>query len=453
MSRTHALVTAVTLACLASPLAAVAPAPAKAPAARSGVVKVHVHYGSKPVTVAKGTRAVIRFDGRRGDVVSLSGVAPAQLKLFRRGHRVRQTWVNGGYYRLPRTARFAFRVRADKYRSQTLKLLKARVHRVEVDGRAVTTPRKRRGYVDLAAVRLRAGDRVTVDDGRDDNRLYLPDGRYETGWGRHLLLRPGHDLRVTDDNWPIGREVVAGTTLIRVVSGYRVTAASAVEVSVQPDGAPISLTPERRAQREYVFTFDGGVDDLVYLEPASGPSVTNYTSLLDRWTTGPVDSPISQVEPVSPSFVLPTAGTHELSTVSDTLGGTASATMRLRKGIRVADLTADGAPVTFTFDGSGTRVYALGTAIGQRLESSTTDLAPGETWIAELSPRDPWSCGADPQGPLGCGENGYAFVSETRTAGSSNGFNMENPVVVATPGAGATGTVRIRLLSQAVPGA
>jgi hypothetical protein len=451
MSRTRSLATAVALACLASPLT-VTSATAAAPAPRPGVVKEHVHYGSKAVEVPKGKRAVISFDGRRGDVVSLSGVAPERLTLFRKGHRVRQTWINGGYYRLPRTARFAFRVRAVKYASQALGLLKARVHRVEVDGKAVTTPRTRRGYVDLAAVRLRAGDRVTVDDGRDDNRLYLPDGRYATGWGQHLLLRPGFGIRVTDDNWPIGREVVAGTTLVRVASGHRVTAASAVEVSARPDGEPVSLSPARRAQREYVFTFDAGTDDLVYLEPTSGPSVTSYTTLLDRWTSKPVDSPISQVDPVSPSFVLPTAGTHEISTVSDALGRATSAQVRLRKGIRVADLTPDGAAVGFTFDGSGTRVYSLATAIGQRLESTATDLGAGEAWMAELSPRDPSSCSPDPYGPLGCGDNGYAFVSDTRPAGSSNGLNMAGPVVVATPGAGTTGTVSIRLLSQIVPG-
>jgi hypothetical protein len=438
------------MACLAAPLVGT-PATAAPPDARSGVVRKHVDYGSKAVRVAQGKRAVISFDGRRGDIVSLSGVAPAQLRLFRKGHRVPQTWVNGGYYRLPRTARFSFRVRADEHGSQTLGLVKARVHRLEVDGKAVTTPRTRRGYVDLAAVRLRGGDRVTVDDGRDDNRLYLPDRRYASGWGRHLLLRPGHDLRVSDDDWPIGREVVTGTTLVRVASGHRVTAASAVEVAVRPNGTGAPLPPERRAQREYVFTFDGGVDDLVYLESQTGPSVTGYATLLDRWTTTPVDSPVSQVEPVSPAFVLPTAGTHEISTVSDALGRGTSATVRLRTGIRVADLTPDGPAVDFTLDGSGTRVYALATAIGQRLESTSSDLGAGETWIAELSPRDPWSCGADPYGPLGCGDNGYAFVSDTRPAGSSNGLNMEGPVVVATPAAGTTGTVSIRLRSEIVP--
>ena len=451
MSRTRSLAAAVALACLTSPLVT-PPAAATTPvAARSGVVKKHVDYGSKAVKVAKGKRAVISFDGRRGDIVSLSGVATAQLRLYRKGHRVPQTWRNGGYYRLPRTARFAFRVRAATYGSQRLGLVKARVHRVEVDGRAVTMPRKRRGYVDLAAVRLSDGDRVTVDDGRQDNRLYFPDGRYASYWGQHLLLRPGYDLRVSDDDWPIGGEVVRGTTLVRVLSGHRVTVASAVEVAAQPDGAPVALSAERRAQREYVFTFDGGADDLVYLDPTSGPGITSYTTLLDRWTTKPVDSPLSQVEPVSPSFVLPSAGTHEISTVSDALGGPVSATLRLRKGIRVANLAPDGPAVDFTFDGSGTRVYALATTIGQRLESTTTDLAAGETWIAEMSPRDPWSCGADPYGPLGCADNGYAFVSDTRPGGSSNGLNLEGPVVIARPAAGTTGTVSIRLLSKAVP--
>lgn len=450
MPRTRSLATSlVLLTGLLLPLAATEAT--AAPARQAPPVKRHVDYGDGAVTVPKGRRAVISFDGHRGDIVSLGGVVPAQLKLLRDGHRVPQTWRHGGYFRLPRTARYDFRVRADRYGSQRLGLLKARVHDVDVDGRAVEVPRKRRGYVDLAAVRLAAGDRVTVDDGRADNRLFLPNGKYDSGWGEHLLLRPGFPIRVTDDNWAIGREVVTGTTLVRVLAGHRVTAASAVEVAVQPDGSPVPLAAARRAQREYVFTFTGGADDLVYLEPTSGPSVTNYTSLLDRWTTAPVDSPLSQVEPVSPSFVLPTAGAHELSTVSDTVGRAVSAMVRLRKGIRVAALQPDGPAVDFTFDGSGTRVYSVGGAIGQRLESTATGIGPSESWIAEMSPRDPWSCGADPYGPLGCGDNGYAFVAQDRPAGNSNGFQLEGPVVVATPAVGTTGTVSIQLRATPVP--
>ena len=77
MSRTRSLAAAVALACLASPLTVTSATAAAAP--RPGVVKEHVHYGSKAVEVPKGKRAVISFDGRRGDIVSLSGVAPGQL--------------------------------------------------------------------------------------------------------------------------------------------------------------------------------------------------------------------------------------------------------------------------------------------------------------------------------------------------------------------------------------
>lgn len=450
MSRTRTLVAAVALTCLASPLVASVPAPA-APARQAPAVERHVDYGDRAVNVPRGRRAVISFDGRRGDIVSLSGLTPAQLKLFRATHRVPQSWRDGGYFRLPRTATYEFRVRADKRNSRRLGLVKARVHEVEVDGRAVTVPRKRRGYVDLAAVRLEAGDRVTVDDGRADNRLFLPGGRYVSGWGQHLLLRPGHAIRVDDDNYPIGGDAVTGTTLVRVLSGHRVTAASAVEVTLRPDGSPATISAARRAQREHVFSFDAAADDLVYLEPVSGPHVTNYSSLLDRWTDSPVDSPLSQVEPVSPSFLLPGAGTHEISTVSERVGRSVSAAVRLRKGVRVAALQPDGPAVEFTFDGSGTRVYSLGGAVGQRLESTTAGLAAGETWIIEMSPRDPWSCGADPYGPLGCADNGYAFVSGTRPAGNNNGLQLGDPVVVAAPAPGTTGTVSVRLLSAATP--
>lgn len=448
MSRTRTVVAAAALTCLAAPLVAAAPASAAERQVRPAPAAVrHLDYGDRAVRLPEGRRAVIRFDGRRGDVVSLSGVVPSRLELHRDGRKVPQTWRNGGWFRLPRTATYAFRVGASARAGRTVGLLKARVHRVEVDGPAVEVPRQRRGYVDLAAVRLERGDRVTVDDGRIDNRLFLPGGRYESGWGTHLLLRPGHPIRVDDDNYPIGGDAVTGTTLVRVLSGHRVTAAGAVEVAAQPDGSPVELTAARRAQREYVVTFEGGVDDLVYLERTSGPGVTNATTLLDRWSGSPVDSPLSQRVPASPDFVLPAAGTHEISTVSSEVGTTA----RLRKGIRVAALQPDGPAVDFTFDGSGTRVYSVGGAIGQRLESATTDLAPGETWIAELSPRDPWSCGADPYGPLGCGDNGYAFVSDTRPAGNSNTLQLQDPVVVATPAVGTTGTVSIRLLSAMAP--
>lgn len=448
MSRTRALITTAALAAgLVAPLAATATA---AEAAPTRTVVRTVSYGDKPVTVPKGKRLALRFEGRRGDLVTLSGVSPARIHLVLSGPRRRQLdagWDDSGVFRLPRTGTYTFRVGPQRYATQTVGLLKVRVHAVEVDG-AVRVPKSRRGYIDMASVRLDGGDRVTVDDGRELNLVYGPGHTFGSFSGEHVLLRPGHRVLASDDSYSTDLEAAAGTTLLRVRSGHRVTVASAVDVTAQPDGPQVTVAPERRMAREYVVGLDGSADDLVYLDTVSGPGLAEQSTQLDRWET-PVDTLVSGVRPVSPSLVLPTTGHHEISTVTTAVGGSTPAVTRLRKGIRVAALTPDGPAVDLAFDGSGTRLYSLATAAGLRLEA-TSEVPPGQAWKVEMGPSNPSTCGADPYGPLGCGENGFIAVSDTRPTGTSTGFSMPDPVVVAIPAPGTTGTVHLRLFSRAV---
>ena len=452
MSRTRPLVAVVlTLGSLAAPCLAAAPTTAapsasSARAAAAPAVRFTTSYGGRAVTVPEGSRAYVRFDGRKGDVVTVDDRGRAPARLFRRGRAVRPTWEDSAVYRLPRSGRFTFRVSANNGRDQKVRLVKARVHELAVDGRPVRTPRARAGYVDMVAVRLRDDDRVTVDDGRKEKRVYSPDGSYHVGYGRYLMLRPGHDMRVDNDAYPVDDEVVRGTSLVRVRSGHRVTAASALVTPVATDGAPTRVATDRKVARELVFTFDAAASDLVYFDVLDGPGVTHGWSVLDRWTDGPTISLVGEPADAPGSLVVATTGSHEISTVSTEIGGATTSTVRLRKAVRVSDLVPDGAAVDFAFDGSGTRVYALATDTGQRLETTTRDLAPGEAWTITAGPRDPWSCGQEPGGPMGCADNFTATVSDT--APTVNGLLVRQPVAVAYPAVGTTGTVSLRLLRQ-----
>lgn len=446
MTRARTLVASVLLAGLTTPLTLTASAaPAASAQAAAPVVRAFVAYGDKAVAVPKKRRAVVRFHGRQGDLVTLSGVFPADLRLFRQGRRVAQTWERGGLYRLPTTGTFAFRVGANRFARREVGLVKARVHLIEVDGRAVHTPKARRGYLDLAELRLRRNDRVTVDSGRIEQRIYQSNGEYCVGYGGPLLLRPGHDIRVANDVSAVCDGARPGRTLVRVRSGRRVTAARAVVVAAQPDGAPVTVSAERRALREVVLTFDATADDLVYVDDIAGARLTDGDSALDRW--GATSSGLlSYSDDVSESFVPRTSGATEISTVTDAVGSTRTATVRLRKGIRVADLVTDGPALDVNFDGSGTRLYAFGVGTGRRLESSSRDLGTDEAWSVELGSRSPWSCGQEPGGPMGCADNGFAAVSASVPAATSY-FFLREPVVVALPAPDATGTVSLRLVT------
>lgn len=450
MNRAHALVASVLLAAMTASLTSVAPTAAGAAgagrttiaptAAAAPVLRKFVAYGDKAVWTPKGSRLFLSFEGRRGDLVTTGRFA----RLFSRGRAVPPAWDDSDLYRLPRDGRFTFRVPANRFARQEVGLVKARVHDLAVDGRALRTS-DRRGYIDLAAIRLRRGDRVTVDSGRDEQRVYLPDATSCTGYGEPLLLRPGHDIRVANDVSAVCDEAQPGRTLVRVRSGRRVTAARAVEVAAQPDGAPVTVSAGRRALREVVLTFDGTADDLVYVDDITGARLSDGGSALDRWgATNP--GLLSYSDGVSESFVLRSSGATEISTVTDAVGGSRTATVRLRKGIRVADLVTDGPALDIALDGSGTRLYAFATGAGRRLESTSRDLGADEGWSVELGPRSPWTCGQEPGGPMGCGDNGFAGVSASVPVATSY-FFLREPVAVALSAPGTTGTVSLRLVS------
>ncbi|QSR32133.1 hypothetical protein CFI00_16785 [Nocardioides sp. S5] len=450
MIRTRALVASVLAAGLTTPLTAVAPYAAAAPgaaqstvassAAAAPVLRKFVAYGDEAVWTPKGSRLFLSFEGRRGDLVTTNRFA----RLFSRGRAVRPAWEDSDLHRLPRNGRFTFRVPANRFARQEVSLVKARVHDLAVDGRALRTS-NRRGYIDLAAMRLRRGDRVTVDSGRDEQRVYLPDGTSCVGYGGPLLLRPGHDIRVANDVSAVCDEALPGRTLVRVRSGRRVTAARAVEVAAQPDGAPVTVSAERRALREVVLTFDGAADDLVYVDDITGARLSDGDSALNRWgATHP--GLISHSDGGSESFVIRTSGATEVSTVTDAVRGSRTATVRLRKGIRVADLVTDGPAFDIALDGSGTRLYSFAIGTGRRLESTSRDLGADEGWSVELGSRSPWTCGHEPGGPMGCADNGFAAVSASVPVATSY-FFLREPVAVALPAPGATGTVSLRLVT------
>lgn len=409
-------------------------------------VRRSVEYGDGAVKVPSGRKAVISFEGRKGDIVSLDDSAARPARLYRAGHQVRRTWGAGGLWRLPRTGRFSFR--APSYSTdRRVRLTKARVHTVEVDGSKVRIPKARRGYIDLAAVSLRPGHRVAVDDGRYDNRLYYSDGSSDSFWGNIILLRTGDPAR-TDDGGLSGRtDVVGGTVLVRVASGHRVRVASAAEATLTADGPPVLLAPVRKAAREYTFAFTGTAGQLVYLEQADGSALPNYYQALNRFGSRIVAADDAQ------SFVLPADGTYELSLVTDRIWSGDPASLRLRLGVRVGDLVPDGAPTTFTFDGRGSRLYSLATGPGIRVEATPADLGPGEHWRLLMGPRQAYRCQPDPSGPLGCGEHPYVDLSDLKPADNAL-FGAPMPadaVAVATVAPGVTGSLSVRLWTTTTP--
>lgn len=446
MMRSRSLVTAAAVAAgLLAPLTTTAPATATPQGKPAATVVRLVEYGDKAVVVPKNRKGVVRFRGKKGDFVTLDGIQPARTRLFRAGKRLKSRWDDSGLFQLPRTGTYAFHVGVQRYRDQKVMLLKGRVHRLAVDGPAVRVPRARRGYIDLGATYVGAGERVTVDTGRTEQRLYLAGGTYCSVAGGPLMLRTGYLVRVADDPDSAScDDVRRGSQLVQLRPGRRATAASALVVPVQPDGAPVTLSAPRAARREVVLTFPAAVDDYVYLEE-SGASVLRSDSRLDPWGR-PVASLMTNLDRGEGGFVVATGGPTEMSTVTSAVGGAATATVRLRKGVRVADLVPDGPALEIPFDGSGTRLYSLATGDGIRLTATSRDLDAAVAWSVEASPRAPYACGADLAGPQGCADNGFAAVSGTRSSATSFS-TLRAPVAVAMPAVDTTGTVSIRLLT------
>ena len=210
------------------------------------------------------------------------------------------------------------------------------------------------------------------------------------------------------------------------------------------DGAPVTISAKRRAVRELVLTFDGSADDLVYLDEIDGLRITNGRTTLNRWEAARLG--LLTGGDRGEGFVVASTGPTELSTVTDAVGGDRTATVRLRRAIRVPDLVTDGPAVDVVLDGSGTRLYALATGEGQRLESSTRDLGADEGWTVEVGPRSPWACGQEPGGPNGCADNAFLALSSAVPAATATLF-LRAPVAVAFGAPGATGTVSLRLVS------
>ncbi|MDR7252727.1 hypothetical protein J2X46_001703 [Nocardioides sp. BE266] len=443
MLRTRSLVTSLALLTgLLLPLAATesVAAPPSDPVRRS------VAYGDGSVKVPAGRRAAISFEGRKGDLVSLDDNAALPARLYRAGHKVPKTWGAGGLWKLPRTGRFTFR--APTYSAdRRVGLLKARVHEVAVDGRRVRTPRARRGYIDLAAFDLDRGDRVTVDDGRFDKRIYYRNGTSDAFRGNLLLVRTGHAARTNDGGYTGRAKVRPGTVLVRVRSGYRVSVAAATKIATTPDGAAVSLTPAHALAREYAFTFTGTAGQLVYLEQTDGSALPSYYQVLNRFG--------AEVQPThgSQDFLLPADGTYELSLVTEEISAADPATLRLRLGVRLGDLVPDGAPTTFALDGSGSHLYSLATGAGIRLEATPSDLGPSEYWTLGMGPRHITTCSPDSADSLGCGE--YPAINLSYDLTSANSWNLlplaNDAVAVVAPAPGATGSLSVRLRTTTTP--
>lgn len=139
-------------------------------------VKHRVEYGDKKVLLKHGTtHHRIVFDGRKGDRVRLDGFSFQAksdpdcdwLELTRHGRSIGKPDVRAvhAYWKLPRNGRYTFKLRRCGYdgkQEHTTQLLKLRTYKVDGKNGAATRLDRKRGYENVAVLRVPERGRWTV---------------------------------------------------------------------------------------------------------------------------------------------------------------------------------------------------------------------------------------------------------------------------------------------------
>jgi len=373
---------------------------------RDPVVRAFVEYGDPPVSLAPGQRARVSFQGRRGDIVRLSGaVGPYTLRSA--GREVRETWP--GYYRLRADRRYTFSIRpstTDPDYTQRLLLEKLAVRPLARDGRAVTFGTKRRGFVPAVSFNLKPHERTMITTPGYGSKVFTADGE-QVVYG-DPILEVGQRLASARGDWyhdPL--PLRAGEVIILAGRKGTVRAIGSEIVPVALDGA-LAAVRSRQTEREVALRFPAAAGQLVHLSGV--PTTTRVSPTMYGPTQAITRAPTGFVWRVSEGGIqtislFPSADTHFDA-------GAAVVT-------RIGSMTADGPALTFSPPEPGRWVYAdVDGGYIPTLTATASTFAAGAPWSASVTEPSAHNC-LMPYGPNGCGEQGAATVTDTTPRASS----------------------------------
>jgi hypothetical protein len=431
-----ALTAVVVLAPLVPAGLAIGPAQAtddKRAAKASRWMTHRVEYGDPKLRLKAGTggRDRIVFDGRKGDRVSLYEVPyrpksdPGRcdwMELTRKGRSLGKPNLGsyGGYWVLPRTDRYAFKVRrcfpARRFEDVT-QLLKLRSHKVKgADGARVRLTRER-GYVDAAVLRVPERGRWAVHtDGVRGTRWWVPGSvtsasdrykqwfvpaGYSSGFGDvpaaipDLMVRAGEPLRYLHNSYDsrfgyalqFTEPLRAGQRIYVTPDSRKHVRVSlhrlpATRETIQIGGAPLTTVVHRKPRPVASARVTTPTPRWVRLEVSDGGNRADTRA----WVTGPGNAPVT-----SPTYGLVhlPAGTSTVwfGATDDAEGRGREVGLRLTPVTELPPMPADGTPVVYTSDAPGEWAVAPMT------------LPAGHTYRPEVSAADFTS--TDPAVPAG----------------------------------------------------
>jgi hypothetical protein len=418
-------------------------------------------YGDGPVVLRPGVdTALVRFSGRKGDLVTVRGgrYCPSEL---RRPDGSRLQRGASRFWRLPASGTYAIRYDRCGYAKGgvvRLQLTKLVVRRLEVD--KALRMKRRTGYVEAAAVRVPATGRVQVTPYDADRwfawpDLVLPDGRRHRRGSPHvtaadLYLEAGMPLSAQDGPLP-GLEhkpLVAGDRLLVLAwKGMTMRASTPVVRQVALDGEAVPAGNGGVPFRETQLEFQGQAGQWVHLEEVGdlGLVDTSYRYHLLIDPSGRVLT--RSYWPYHAYWQLPVTGHYRLMVESGEKP--AHAIVRVRVIRQVAEpMPTDGSPLTFSAKDPGEWVlttFDMVEGLAYRLHVVSAS-APGD-WEAFTEPTDRFLCDWD--GPLGCGDYSYGEVGpRVPDSFPFSGCHPDSWVVVLAMPPGQTGVAALSLVLQ-----
>ena len=404
------------------------------PRAPTPVKRVVRSYGAGPVNL-DGQDARVSFHGEKGDIVHLeagrqSRGSTTRLRLGSR--KVPARWEE--FWKLPRSGAYTFTFTAAPVdrTDRTLQLQKVRVVRTQLDAKPEPGRKEPRGYLNAVSVVLRDGDRALLTSKDYRHTMLAPGGHTAGLFGRDLQLEVGRAIHTTIGDLA-GTELKAGS-LIVVGRGARATGVTrSVVQPITTDGTVAQFTSDAQP-REYVFTFDGAVGDVVIPD-------FHGTRSWDRVFQPPTRSR-QEAAPLSGVLWFFDPGTARYSVITN--GKSATTTrLSLTKALKGPSVESLDTPVTLTNTQPGQYVavalptYPSPTPVGLTATDAvfTTTDGTTPTWSVYLEPDAPYYCLAESHPPLGCGEYRPITIDQEHPAGSvqfGSGYTG-NSLILAVP--------------------
>lgn len=435
------LVLTTALAATAAPAATTSASAASAP-----VKKAFRSYGAGPVKL-DGQDARVSFAGEKGDIVHLDAGAKLKgstTKLKLGSRKIGARW--DGFWKLPRSGdyTFSFTAPGGDPAGRELQLQKVRVASTVLDAKPVAGRKQPRGYLNAVSLSLRDGERALLSSKDWRHTVLTPDGLTERVVGLDLQLEVGRQIHSTIGSITTA-ELGAGTLLV-LSQGNKVTRVTrSVVKPITTDGTVTEFTSDAQP-REYVFTFDGAVGDVVIPDFHGTPTWKRVFQ--------PPKRSQQAGAPLSGAYWFFDAGTARYSVITS---GKAGKTTRLSltKALKGPAVTSLDTPVTLANTKPGQYVAVTlppypslppaGLSASNVAFTSTDGATP--RWSVYVEPAAPYYCLTQPNGPLGCGEYSPLTVNQgylTASMGDWYGYTGDSLVLAVPPTVSGSVTITLQ---------